>query len=484
MSAAEQTATHELSVAPTPRRRGARVRSVEPQTSLARRRLDAQLACDLTAMLAALGVALGSSIVAHARLAADPWPWAYGPLVLLALHGRGAAWSDEFLLDELRRVALASSLVAVALTGAQTLLGGSIDARYVWLLWGLTLLSLALARTALRLTRRTPRLSTLLLRPTLIVGAGEIGAELARQLRREPRHGLLPIGFVDVGPMADAAALPLLGPPDQLVRLAAETDARCVAFAFPGVSDRALAPLVQRCQDARLEVFIVPRLFDALTSRQRTRHIGALPLSALGVADPRGRRFAAKYLLDRLIAAAMIVLLAPCLLLITALIRLTSPGPALFRQRRVGRDGQEFDLFKFRTMRGGAADDACLAPGLGRGPGGIEGDDRRTPIGAWLRRSSLDELPQLFNVLRGDMSLVGPRPPLPYEVEHYTPRDLLRLAVKPGITGLWQIRGRDVVDFRTMVDLDVEYIRRQSLGLDLLILLATIPSVAWAYVKH
>jgi len=198
---------------------------------------------------------------------------------------------------------------------------------------------------------------------------------------------------------------------------------------------------------------------------------------------------------DVLVATLILVITAPLALLIALIVRVTSTGPILFRQERLGRDSRPFVLYKFRTMYHGADVEVHRAyfklylqgdpaPGQGRSIYKLHRDPRITPPGGVLRRLGLDELPQLLNVIKGDMSLIGPRPPLPYEVEHYCPRDLLRLSVKPGITGLWQIHGRDVVDFKTMVDLDLEYIRRQSLGLDLKILLATVPSVIWAYIKH
>jgi lipopolysaccharide/colanic/teichoic acid biosynthesis glycosyltransferase len=193
--------------------------------------------------------------------------------------------------------------------------------------------------------------------------------------------------------------------------------------------------------------------------------------------------------LDVLGAAAMLMLLAPLLAVIAILVKLDSPGPVLFRQLRLGRDAQPFTVNKFRTMRHGVAHDRHreFVLGLIRGeqplhdaPGPrfkMAADHRVTRFGRVLRCSSLDELPQLWNVLRGDMSLVGPRPPIPYEVEHYPPHWFARFAVKPGITGLWQVSGRSQVTLEEMVRLDVEYARRRSLRFNVLILLRTVPAV-------
>jgi lipopolysaccharide/colanic/teichoic acid biosynthesis glycosyltransferase len=198
---------------------------------------------------------------------------------------------------------------------------------------------------------------------------------------------------------------------------------------------------------------------------------------------------------DVLVASVLLVLTAPVAAVVALIVKLTSPGPILFRQERLGQYGCPFTLYKFRTMYHGAAVElhreyfrlyrqGIRAPGQPRPLYKLRRDPRITPLGGILRRLALDELPQLYNVLKGDMSVVGPRPPLRYEVEHYTQRDLLRLSVKPGLTGLWQVRGRDVVDFDTMITLDLEYIHRQSLALDLGILLATLPALVWAYIKH
>ncbi len=179
----------------------------------------------------------------------------------------------------------------------------------------------------------------------------------------------------------------------------------------------------------------------------------------------------------------LLVLLSPVLLAIAIAIRLDSPGPALFRQRRVGHDGREFTLFKFRSMRSDAdpARHREYVASLINGSGAEEDcdlfkltlDPRITPIGRLIRRTSLDELPQLLNVVRGEMSLVGPRPVIPYEVSEYPSWYMRRFAVKPGLTGLWQVSGRNERTYEEMVRLDIEYAERRSLGLDLAILAKT-----------
>ena len=194
--------------------------------------------------------------------------------------------------------------------------------------------------------------------------------------------------------------------------------------------------------------------------------------------------------LDVAVSAALLVLLAPLLALIVLLIKLDSPGPAIFRQRRLGHELEPFTVHKFRTMEHGATEEhhrrfvTDLISGElpeNEGDGGsrykMTEDTRVTRCGRLLRRSSLDELPQLWNVLRGDMSLVGPRPPIAYEVEQYPPHWFARFAVKPGLTGLWQVSGRSDVSLEEMVALDVDYIRRRSLWLNVKIIARTVPAV-------
>jgi lipopolysaccharide/colanic/teichoic acid biosynthesis glycosyltransferase len=186
--------------------------------------------------------------------------------------------------------------------------------------------------------------------------------------------------------------------------------------------------------------------------------------------------------LDLVATTVLLILLAPLLLVIALIVKLDSPGPVLFRQQRVGRQQKQFLVTKFRTMQHGADHDvhrdymlALIQSGTAAPK--LAGDARVTRFGGFLRRTSLDELPQLWNVLRGDMSLVGPRPPIPYEVEHYPPHWFARFAVKPGVTGLWQVNGRSEVSLEAMIELDIEYARRRSVLFNLWILLRTAPAV-------
>ena len=206
-------------------------------------------------------------------------------------------------------------------------------------------------------------------------------------------------------------------------------------------------------------------------------------------AAPRPGQEAAKRLIDLSLSLALIVIVSPLLLLLWCLVRLTSSGPAFFRQERVGRNMRSFTMLKLRTMyvdnhdqihRNYVTHQLSADKPTAAGENGLfklEQDPRVTPLGAWLRRTSLDELPQLFNVLRGEMSLVGPRPVLPWEAELFEERYRKRFEVKPGISGLWQVSGRSKLTMRVALELDVEYADRQSLALDLSIILRTVPAI-------
>jgi lipopolysaccharide/colanic/teichoic acid biosynthesis glycosyltransferase len=201
------------------------------------------------------------------------------------------------------------------------------------------------------------------------------------------------------------------------------------------------------------------------------------------------RQESAKRALDTAICLVALIVCGPLLLLLCCLVRWTSPGPALFRQERLGRDKRPFTILKLRTMRVGSEDtihreyvarllrDDQPPAGGSSGLFKLDGDPRVTRLGSWLRRTSLDELPQLLNVLKGDMSLVGPRPVLPWEAEMFDERHEQRFSVKPGLTGLWQIRGRSWIPMREGLELDIEYVQTRSLPRDIGILAATVPAL-------
>jgi exopolysaccharide biosynthesis polyprenyl glycosylphosphotransferase len=366
-------------------------------------------------------------------------------------------------------------------------LGGSTLATLIGWIWILTIVLLAGGRCALALTRRQARIKGLAGKPTLIVGAGEVGNAIAQRLAAAPEYGLHPVGFLDDHPPGrngnggtQHRSLPVLGSPRELAEIAAEHGAGHVIIAFTAQPDQRLLALAQRCEQLGLEVSLVPRLFESMNDRVALDWVGSLPVLGIRPLDPKGWQFRVKYAVDRPLALLGLIALAPLMGVLAVAVKLSSPGPVLFRQRRIGQDGQIFEMLKFRSMHFLSEGEQSVPP-PGFAPGGVEGPDRRTPIGRFLRRSGLDELPQLINVLRGEMSLVGPRPERPEfaiafgaQVASYTDRH----RVKSGITGWAQVSGlRGQTSLTDRVDMDNYYIRNWSLSLDLKIALLTVPAV-------
>jgi exopolysaccharide biosynthesis polyprenyl glycosylphosphotransferase len=351
--------------------------------------------------------------------------------------------------------------------------------------WFFTLIYVGSGRALLAMSQRRARALGHVGRATLILGAGVVGELVARRLDEHPEYGLRPIGFLDPDPLTEpipgSRRLPVLGTPDDLAAVVADTGAEHVILAFSSAPDRGLVTFTRDCEHLGLEVSLVPRLFESITNRMALERLGGLPLFGLRAVDPKGWQFALKYTFDRALAAIALVLVGPLLGAIALAVKASSPGPVFFRQRRVGRNGHVFDLFKFRSMRPPRPEDSKFRPSTGSAPGGVEGLDRRTPIGRFLRRTSLDELPQLLNVLRGDMSMVGPRPERPEYVELFE-QDFDRYAdrhrVKSGITGWAQVHGlRGQTSLADRVEWDNYYIENFSFWLDVKILLLTVLAV-------
>jgi exopolysaccharide biosynthesis polyprenyl glycosylphosphotransferase len=355
--------------------------------------------------------------------------------------------------------------------------------------WLIALVGVGIGRIILSFAQRWARARRLVGKPVLIMGAGLVGTQVARRLENHPEYGLAPVGFLDEDPRSIAEvggrSLPVLGTVDDLDATVERTGVRNLIVAFSSVADERISRLVQRCQELGVEVSVVPRMFDTINNRVGYDTVGGLPLMSFTTVDPRGLQFAIKHALDRVLALGLLILLMPLLVAAALLVRCSSKGPVLFRQRRIGRDGRAFDLYKFRSMRvdGHEDDDVDGAESLkfllggDTAPGGVEGDDRRTPVGRFLRRTSLDELPQLLNVLRGDMSLVGPRPERPEFVELFK-QDIVRYGdrhrVRSGITGWAQVHGlRGQTSLAERVEWDNYYIAHWSLGLDVKILALT-----------
>jgi len=415
------------------------------------------------------------------------------PLVLLLFYLRGLYRTRlrALVLDGVVPVLSAVSVAAMMVAVLGVFLNHQVPAQGEWLrAWLFALIGVGIGRVALTVSKRWARSRRLVGKPVLIMGAGMVGAQVARRLESHPEYGLAPIGFLDEDPRSVAEVggrdVPVLGTVEDLDETVRRTGVRTLIVAFSSVADERVSRLIQHCQQRGIEVSVVPRMFDTINDRVGYDTVGGLPLLSFSAVDLNGVQFAVKHALDRVLALGLLIVLSPLILCAAVAVRLSSPGPAFFLQRRVGRDGHVFDFYKFRSMRvtpdrtdsqqeQPGALDFLLAGDVA--PGGVEGEDRRTPIGRFLRRTSLDELPQLFNVLRGDMSLVGPRPERPEFVELFR-QDIIRYGdrhrVKSGITGWSQVHGlRGQTSLAERVEWDNYYIAHWSLGLDLKILMLT-----------
>jgi exopolysaccharide biosynthesis polyprenyl glycosylphosphotransferase len=347
----------------------------------------------------------------------------------------------------------------------------------------LALLALAGGRTAGRAElRRRPGY----LQNTVIVGAGEVGQLVARKLLRHPETGINIVGFVDSWPVeidGELRHLSYLGGLGELADLVELLDVERVIVAFAADSDREALELVRKLQDFDVQVDVVPRFFEAVGLGAGLHSVEGLTLMSVARSGLSPAARALKRALDLTLACAALVLLAPLLAAVAAAIKLESKGPVFFHQLRMGNGDEPFRIFKFRTMRCDA--DECKREYSHLNKFAVEGGDVRmfkirhdprvTRFGGWLRRYSLDEVPQLINVLRGEMSLVGPRPLILSEDRHVDSWARHRLDLKPGITGLWQVLGRNEIGFDEMIRLDYLYVKNWSLWTDLKLILRTVP---------
>jgi exopolysaccharide biosynthesis polyprenyl glycosylphosphotransferase len=321
---------------------------------------------------------------------------------------------------------------------------------------------------------------------TLIVGAGDVGQLVARKLMQHPEYGARLVGFVDDDPRplrSDIGGGSVIGGLADVCRIVREREIDRVVVAFSRDGEPLVAATVAQLKSLDVQIDIVPRLYDVVGPNVIVHDVEGLAL--VGLPSPKLLPFSRtiKRGLDVVGSLALIILTSPIFLFAAWRVHRDSPGPVFFRQRRVGQGMKVFDALKFRTMKVDTDDsvhrefirqtmDAKAAP-TGNGLYKLDRSDAITKSGRWLRKTSFDELPQLINVLRGEMSLVGPRPCLEYEVENFEPHHYERFLVPAGITGLWQVTARAHSTFGEALELDVAYARNWSLELDLLLLLKT-----------
>ncbi|MBV9120857.1 MAG: sugar transferase [Chloroflexi bacterium] len=348
--------------------------------------------------------------------------------------------------------------------------------------WGLIIILLAIDKAVLDKGRAWLHRRGVGVANVIVVGASDMGKMMMQHIAAEPGLGYQLLGFLDDLPQPEGrfGRFPQLGVVDQLADTIEAYGVSEVIIALPANQHQKAWEIVNRCQEQNVRYKVVPDLFEMSLSRVDVDEIAGIPLIGFSESSITGINGLLKRCLDVVLAGVALLLSSPMWLAVAIAIKLDSPGPVLYRQLRVGKDGQHFTFFKFRSMCQDAEQDWHRLRALNETDGPIlkiRNDPRLTRVGRVLRRTSIDELPQLLNVLRGDMSLVGPRPPLPAEVLQYAPWQQKRLAVAGGMTGLWQVSGRSHLNFEEMVMMDLYYIEHWSLGLDLKILWKTIPAI-------
>jgi exopolysaccharide biosynthesis polyprenyl glycosylphosphotransferase len=298
-----------------------------------------------------------------------------------------------------------------------------------------------------------------------------------------PESGFQIFGFLDDNPNkgeTDIGRFKALGSTENLAAILEDEAIDEVIITLPWQYHRKIVSLMAQCERKDVRARVVPDLFQMTLNRMQIEDVAGVPMIGIRETGIGGLNQLIKRSIDVIFSATALVIGAPLMGLIALMIKMESPGPVLFRQERVGKNGLLFELYKFRSMVDGAEQRQAELEALNEADGPlfkIKADPRLTRLGKWLRRLSLDELPQFYNVLRGDMSLIGPRPPIPAEVEQYQEWHKRRLEVSPGITGLWQVSGRSELTFDEMALLDIYYIENWSLGLDTKILWQTVPRV-------
>ncbi|MEV4528244.1 sugar transferase [Streptosporangium sp. NPDC049304] len=383
--------------------------------------------------------------------------------------------------EEFQRILQCGFMLTAALAVCAYLTKIEVARGYVVLALPLTTLLTLLARYALRRSLHRRRARGGCMRRVVAVGHRAAITELVRRFRRERYHGMEVVAAcIPRGGMGDVEGVPVLGDLSEVALAVGRVSADTVAvLACPEMDGVALRRLAWRLEKTDTDLIVAPALMEVAGPRITIRPAAGLPLLHVDHPEISGLRQVLKNLFDRVGAGLLLTALLPLLAGVAMAVRASGPGPVFFRQTRVGRDGAEFTIYKFRTMRADAERRKIALSSDGPGPlFKIRNDPRVTPLGARLRRHSLDELPQLINVVLGHMSLVGPRPPLPEEVTRYGDDVRRRLLVKPGMTGLWQVSGRSDLSWEESVRLDLRYVESWSLMLDLQILWKTWSAVA------
>jgi len=405
---------------------------------------------------------------------------------LNGLYGHDEERADHSTAEDLVGVFNTSSIATWAVVVAAEVTSlAEVTLSEIMLVWALAVVLVAIGRAT---ARAVCRRQAAYIQRTLVVGGGSVGQLVARKVLNHPEYGLEVVGFVDAVPVErhpDVADIPVVGEPDDLPELIERLDVDRVVFAFSRESHDSVLSALRVCRDLHVQSDVVPRFFEMVGPGAAFHTLGGLSLVSLG---PPGLPLSSRWVkraVDILISVTALLLLAPVLVVIAVLVKLDSRGPVFFRQTRMGAGDRPFRIYKFRTM---VADAELKKPAIGHlnhyaANGGdtrmfkAKDDPRTTRFGRMLRRFALDELPQFANVLRGEMSIVGPRPLILDEDQHVADWGRTRLALKPGITGPWQVLGRNDIPFPEMVTIDYLYVTNWSLMRDFVVMLRTIPAI-------
>jgi exopolysaccharide biosynthesis polyprenyl glycosylphosphotransferase len=410
-------------------------------------------------------------------------------LAVFQLRGlyRLPRWTS--FLDEALIIA-SSATTAIAIIILYSFLQRFFPSRLIFIYaWILMIVLLISKRLIVRMVRQMLWARGIGVDRLLIIGAGRAGQRIMQHIYGNPQLGYRVVGFLGDQP-ADAnwgiaterrvERPPYLGDTGAIEDTIRRHDVSEVIIALPPAQHRDIFRMIQQCRQMDVSFTFLPDLFEMALDRVTIHEVAGLPLIELRESRIRGWNYVLKRAMDIVISSAVLILTAPLLALISLSIKLDSAGPVFLRQVRVGRDGEEFICYKFRSMVQDAErrKQELMSKEGNNGPlFKMKNDPRVTRVGRFLRKTSLDELPQFFNVLLGEMSVVGPRPQVPSEVDQYEDWHFQRLDVTPGLTGLWQVNGRSDLSFDEMVKLDLYYAENWSPWLDIKLMLRTVPAV-------
>ncbi|MSQ15379.1 MAG: sugar transferase [Dehalococcoidia bacterium] len=387
------------------------------------------------------------------------------------------------LLEEVSSITSGSSFGMLLFLALVFLFRGLAYSRGLFLMaWVLIMSLLILSRICQRLYTAYQRSKGVGVKRVLVVGSGQLARAVMHVLSTEPGLGYSLVGFLEDGQQMNGGSSRFrsLGKLPEVEDALRTHDVDEIIVAVPSYPREFFSEIMEICEKNGVAFKMVPDLYELSLSSLNVDDLRGIPLIGAKEVSIQGFNLATKRVVDVMVAAFIMVILSPLWLLLALIIKLNSTGPVYFRQTRLGKGGKPFTAFKFRSMHEKAEAELVQLMDKNEANGPIfkiRNDPRITGVGKFLRRTSLDELPQLINVLKGEMSLIGPRPPIPSEVEQYEPWHLKRLDTAPGLTGLWQVSGRSELPFDEMVMLDIYYIENWSLGMDVKILLRTIPAV-------